>query len=465
MKITIIGAGKVGMEITNRLCEEGHDIVVIEKDESKLAKIHEHLDVLCIKGNGSSAKILKSPEVAGSDLLVAVTNSDEVNMIACMTAKKLGAAKTIARIRDPEYAQELVISKEDLGVDLVINPEYAAAMEIHRLLTVALPVHTEPFANGKVQMADIIVDESMTGFANKKLRDIELPPSSLVVAISRRGEMVIPGGKDTVLPGDTIYILGHSSSISKICSKLKKKKQKMHTVLILGGGRIGFYLAQRLCGMGMKVKIIEQNRDRCRELAEALPDALVLRGDGSDVDLLKREGIKETDGFVAVTGLDEENLLLALLARQMGAKRVVAKVSRPSYAPLVERLGVDAAISPRLIIVSEILRFIRGGRLLSLCLLLNGQAEVFELVVQPGTKVIGKPLSGAGLPKGVIVGAILRDDRAIIPEGSDVIMEGDRLVVFALGQNVHTIESLFNVGGSYFEQKPYLQNPGTGAFM
>ncbi len=457
MKITVVGAGKVGLEITRRLCDEGHDIVVIDKIESKLTGIQEHLDVLCLKGNGSSAHILRSPEVAGSDLLAAVTNSDEVNMIACMTAKKLGIPKTIARIRDPEYARELVISKEDLGVDLVINPEYAAAMEINRLLTVSMPVHTEPFANGRVQLADIVVEENMKDFAGRKLSDIEMPPSSLVVAISRMGQMVIPGGKDTILSGDTIYILGLSESISKICSKIKKKKQKMQKVMILGGGRIGYYLADKLCTMGMKVKIIEQNRDRCQDLAELLPDALVLQGDGSDVDLLKREGVKDTDGFVAVTGIDEENLLLSLLAKQIGAKRVVAKVSRPSFAPLVERLGVDAAISPRLIIISEILRFIRGGKLLTLCLLLNGLAEVFELIVQPGTKVTGKPLSRAGLPKGVIVGTILREDKTIVPEGKDVIMEGDRLVIFSLGQHIHVIESLFNVVGGYkFEQEPYI---------
>lgn len=453
MKITLIGCGKVGMEITRRLYEEGHDLLVIDKEETKLAKIHENnLDVMAMKGSGSSAKILKSQDVRDSNLLVAVTNSDEINMIACMMAKKLGIPKTVARIRDPDYARDLIVSKEDLGLDLVVNPEYAAAMEISRVLTVALPVHTEPFANGKVQMADIPVDESITAFANKKLQDIVLPRSCLIVAISRRGEMVIPGGKDIILPGDTIYILGHSHSIDKICSKIKKKKQKVQSVLILGGGRISFYLAEKLCSMGMRVKIIEQNQERCRDLAERLPDVLVLRGDGSDIDLLKREGIKETDGFVAVTGIDEENLLLSLLAKQVGAKRVVAKVSRPSYTPLVERLGVDAAISPRLIMVSEILRFIRGGRLLSLFLLLNGQAEVFELIVQKGSKIAGRPLKASGMPKGAIVGAILRGDDAIIPEGNDVIMENDRLVVFTLGHIVHNVESLINLGGALVEQ-------------
>ncbi|MCG9968232.1 Trk system potassium transporter TrkA [Pelotomaculum terephthalicicum JT] len=456
MKITVIGLGKVGMEITRRLCEEGHDILVIDKDESKLSKIYENnLDVIAMKGNGSSARILKSPEVAGSDLLVAVTNSDEINMIACMMAKKMDIPRTVARIRDPDHARDLIVSKEDMGLDLVVNPEYAAAMEISRLLTVALPVHTELFGDGKILMADITMDENMTAFIGKKLKDVELPRACLIVAISRRGEMVIPGGKDIIMPGDTIYLLGHSDSVNKFCLKIKKKKQKMQDVIILGGGRISYYLAEKLNSQGIRVKIIEQNLERCRDLAESLPETLVLQGDGSDIDTLKREGIKETDGFVAVTGIDEENLLLALLAKQIGAKRVVAKVSRPSYTTLVERLGVDAAISPRLNMVSEILRFIRGGRLLSLFLLLNGQAEVFELIVQPGTKIAGKALKNSGMPKGVIIGAIVRGEEAIIPEGNDVIMENDRLVVFALGHIMHNIESLFNLGGSPLEQKPY----------
>ena len=220
----------------------------------------------------------------------------------------------------------------------------------------------------------------------------------------------------------------------------------MQNVILMGGGRIGLYLAEKLSKTGMKVKIIEQNMDRCQELANRLDDVLVLRGDGTDVDLLRREGIHETDAFVAVTGFDEENLLMALLAKQLGAKRVIAKVSRPSYAPLVERLGVDSAISPRLITIGEILRFIRGGRLLSLVLLLNEQAEVLEVIAQPGSRIVGRPLYQSGLPRGVIIGAISRGDKAIIPKGNDIIQEGDRLVVFALGHVVHTVEALCGQG-------------------
>lgn len=436
----------MGTEIAHRLSEEGHDIIVIDRDESKLAKINETLDVLTVKGNGSNSQLLKDLGVCDSDLLVAVTDSDEINMISCMTAKRVGIAKAIARIRDPDYVRDLIISKEDLGIDLVINPDYAASQEIARLLTLKLAVHTEHFANGRVQMADLAVEETNTHFVNKRIQDIELPRSCLIVGISRRGEMIIPGGRDCIKPNDILYVLGNTESINKVCAKLKRRRQKIQSVMILGGGRAGFYLAEKLCRTGIKVKIIEQNLDRCHELADRLSDALIIRGDGTDVDLLKREGIQETDGFVAVTGFDEENLLMALLAKQLGAKRVIAKVSRPSYAPLVERLGVDAAISPRLITISEIMRFIRGGRLLSMVLLLNEKAEVIEVIVQPGSRIAGRPLRASGLPKGVIVGAISREDQIIIPKGDEVVQAGDRLVVFALGHVVHTVEALCSQG-------------------
>lgn len=447
MNTTIVGAGKVGREIAERLLQEGHDIVMIDNNEARLQSVEEDLDCLCIRGNGSAAKTLTSPAVAESDLLIAVTNSDEVNMIACMSAKRIGISKTIARIRDPGYSKDLVISKEDLGIDLIINPDYSAAMEINRLLTLTLPVHMEPFAQGRVQLADLLVQKNMSMFAHKKLKDMDIPPSLLIVAISRGGNMLIPGGADVVLPGDTIYLLGHSEAVKKVVSRVQKPRQRVTKVMILGGGRISFYLAEKLAAQGMRVKVIERSRDKCRALAEELPHALVLCADGSDLDLLRREGIKDIDGFVTVTGLDEENLLLALLARQMGAKRVIAKIGRPGYAPLVEQLGVDAAISPRLITAGEILLFIRGGRILSLSLLLNEQAEVIEIIVQPGSKIAGRTLIKSGLPKNTIIGAIKRGKKIIIPKGTDVIMEHDRLVVFVLGPNIQAVESLCAGGG------------------
>jgi len=465
VKITIIGIGKVGMEIARRLLEEGHDLIVVDRDEAKVQRIQDEMDVLAFCGNGSSALTLKNCGVAQSDLVVAVTNSDEINMIACLLARRLGVPRTIARVRDPDHTRDFDICKEELGIDLAINPEYAAALEIFRLLNVSLPVHTEPFANGRVQMAEINVEENHGKYVNICLQDLKMPESSLIVGISRQGKMIVPGGRDRIQAGDTLYVLGHVDGISRICAHVKKKRQRLHSVMILGGGRIGFYLAERLCARGMEVKIVEQNELRCRELAERLPQALILKGDGTDVDLLKREGVRETDGFVAVTGIDEENLLIALMAKQLGAKRVIAKVSRPAYAPLVERLGVDAAISPRLITISEILRFIRGGRLLSLSLLLNGQAEVVELIVPPESRSVGRTLAKLGLPKGVIIGAILRGRKIIVPKGDDKIYANDRLVVFAVGQTVRSIEALFDVGGRDFEPQPGFSSIGPGAAL
>ena len=452
MKTTIIGAGKIGKEIATRLIQAGHDLVVIDNNEVTLQKIEEDFDCLSIKGSGSTGRILKSPEVVNSDLLIAVTNSDEVNMVACMTAKQLGIPHTVARIRDPDYAPNLVICKDRLGIDLVVNPEFASAVEINRYLTMDLPVHMQPFAKGQIKLVDISINKDMSMFAEQKIEDLTIPKSVLIVAISRDGNMIIPNGQSRLMPGDTIYMLGHSETIDKICAKLKKPQPKVQKVMILGGGRITYYLAEMICKQGMKVKIIEQDSVRCKELAEKLPDeAFVLCADGSDIDLLEDEGVKNIDAFVAATGIDEENLTLALLAKKMGSTRVIAKISRPSYAPLVEQLGVDYAISPRLITASEILRYLKGGRLLSISLLLNGKAEVLEMIVQAGSKIIGRPLHKAGLPPGVIFGAITRNNKVIIPQGNDVIQTNDRLVVFTLEDNVNKIESMCGVGGVQFE--------------
>ncbi|MBO8128979.1 MAG: Trk system potassium transporter TrkA [Peptococcaceae bacterium] len=449
MKITVIGVGKIGSEIAKRLSKDGHDIIVIDRNEDRLTKLGDKFDVLTIKGNGANALLLKDPDIIDSDLLVAVTDSDEVNMIACLMAKKLGIKQTVARVRDPVYVEsDTVLSTEELGVDLIINPEYSAAAEIARLLS--LPVPTEPFAGGRVHMARITLHDKIPDYTSKKIAEIKLPKSLLIVAISRHGQLIIPSGNDTIKVGDTLYFLGFKEAISQISKILFKKPpgKKVYRTMILGGGKIGYYLAQRLCAKGLQVVIVEKNHDKCEELAERLPsNALVLEGDGSDIELLQREGIEHTDGFVTVTGLDEANLLLAHLAKQLGAKRTIAKISRQAYTSLVEQMDIDAAISPQTITASKVLRYIRGGRLLSLVLLFNEQAEIVELIVPQGSKVTGKPLMKLKLPKGIIVGAIQREDKTVIPTGEESIEEGDRIVVFAQGQySISNIESLFTGG-------------------
>jgi trk system potassium uptake protein TrkA len=445
MKITVVGAGNVGMEITRRLCEEGHDIVVIDKDEIAIQNVVENdLDVIAIKGSGSSLRILGSPELKNSELLVAVTESDEINIIACMLAKKMGFTRTVARIRDQEYANEMALFEENMGIDLVVNPDYAAAMEISQQLTISLPVHTEFFADGQVLLADILVDSTMNNIAGKKLKEVQLPTECLIAAISSHGEITVPDGNDLIQTGDTIYLIGHGDQVRTFCSKIKKEKRKTNHVIILGGGRIAYYLAEKLTSLHMRVKILEKDQESCQMLAENLPDTLILQDDYSDIDVLKREGIREADGLIATTDMDEENLLMALLAKHLDAKKVVAVVKRSGYTSLLEQLGVDMAISPRLNMVKEILRFIRGGRLASFSLLLDDQAEVFELIVQPGSKAIGKALKHLGLPRGTVVCVSARGGGNSIPEGNNTIRDNDRLVIFAVGRIMHQVEAVFH---------------------
>ncbi|MGI6113931.1 MAG: Trk system potassium transporter TrkA [Mahellales bacterium] len=449
MKIIIIGAGKVGYYIAETLSRELHDVIVIDKDQSVLDKINENLDVLTVKANGLSGKILKENNVKNSHLLIAVTDSDEANMLACMTAKRLGCQNTIARIRDPEYANELVFSKEELGVDLIINPEQAAAHEITRLLTITPALHVEDFANGKVRMVELSISQS-SSIINKEIKTLKIPDSLLITAIARNGDIIIPDGESKILPGDTVYVLGKIESVTDFCQPEGKPSRKVNNVMILGGGRLGFYLAQNLSRLGLKVKIIEQNHGRCDELCEQIPGILVINADGTDVDLLEAENINQTDAFIAVTGIDEENLLVSLLAKKMGAQRVIAKVGRPNYAPLVETLGIDAAISPRLITASDILRFVRGGKIVSLSLLMGGQAEVIEMIAQKDSPAVDKPLKEVGFPKGVIVGSIVHRGKVVVPKGSDIIRANDRVIVFTLSKHVAVIKSFFatsNKGG------------------
>ena len=444
MQVLIIGAGKVGFQLAATLSSENYNVTVIDKKQEVVDRVSEQLDVLALHGTGVSAGLLKKARVSAQDLLIAVTNSDEVNMIACMTGKRLGVGRTVARIRDPEYAEELAFDKEDVGIDFIINPERAAADEVTRLLTVSVAGHVEDLASGRVRMVEMCLDEGVD-IAGKQIGDLALPDSFLIGAIARDGQVIIPRGDTKLCVGDIIYVIGKSQSVNEFFSAIGKYKPGIRKVMILGGGRIGYYLARNLVSRGIRVKIIEKDPLRCEELAEALPDVLVLNGDGTEIELLKSENVTTTDAFVAVTGYDEENLLTALLAKRLGAKKVIAKVSRPSYAPMAETIGVDAAISPRLIITGDILRFIRGGKLLSLFIFLGGRAEMLECIAQPSSPGVGRPLAQVDLPPNTLVATVIRGSEVIIPRGNTVIHPYDRVVVFAPVAESPRIAKVFGI--------------------
>ncbi|MCG2821003.1 MAG: Trk system potassium transporter TrkA, partial [Candidatus Atribacteria bacterium] len=399
-----------------------------------------------ILGNGANVRTLEEAEIEQADMVIAVTSSDEVNMIACMTAKQFGVPQKIARIRNPEYLYANALSREKLGIDLTINPERATAREIVKLLKSPINVaRVQSFAGEKVQLFELKVEKGFP-FINQQLKAITFKYPILVAAIYRNDKIIIPGGEEKIIADDNLYILIKKDYFSGLNEIFNEKPLNMQNVMILGGGRIGIQTAAILAKLGINTKLIERDKEKCEKIAESLPHTLVINGDGTNIDLLKSEGIETTDGFVAVTGFDEDNLLVALLAKHLGAKKVIAKVDRTNYIPILEKIGVDAVVNPRMTTASAILRFIRKGKIISLTLLKEGEAEVIELIVSPHSKIINTPLKKANLPQNSIIGAIVRKDEVIIPHGNDIIKPEDKIIIFTLSSDIKEIEKIFDGG-------------------
>ena len=446
LKIIIIGAGKVGCQIAQTLSSENHDVTLIEKNDTIRQSVQNNLDVLTVLGNGANVRTLEEAGIKQADMIIAVTSSDEVNMIACMTAKQFGVPQKIARIRNPEYLYANALSREKLGIDLTINPERATAREIVKLLKSPINVaQVQSFAGGKVQLFELKVEESFP-FINQQLKAITFKYPILVAAIYRNDKIIIPNGEEKIIAGDNLYVLIKKDYFLELNEIFNQKPLSVQNVIILGGSRIGIQAALILTKLGISTKLIERDKEKCEKIAESLPHTLVINGDGTNIDLLKSEGVETTDGFVAVTGYDEDNLLVALLAKHLGAKKVIAKVDRTNYIPILEKIGVDAVVNPRMTTASAILRFIRRGKIISLTLLKEGKAEVIELIVSPHSKIINTPLRKANLPQNSIIGAIVRQDEVIIPHGDDIIQPEDKIIIFALSSDIKEIEKIFDGG-------------------
>lgn len=449
MKIIIVGDGKVGYALAESLSKEDNDVTIIDKDAEALKKVDGRLDVMCIKGNGLSTKILLEAGVREADLIIAVTTSDEMNMVCCLTAKKLGARHTIARIRDPEYSDELSQLKADLGLDMVINPEQAAAGEIARLIEFPPAFNVEIFSKGYVEMVEIKVKAGMS-VAGMRLRDIsgKILSSILIAAVVRGEEVVIPKGDFEIKESDLIYIIGRPSIVFNFCRKIGVYIQKIKKLMIVGGGRIAYYLAKYLDEMDIKVKIIESDSQRCVELTELLPHALIISGDGSDETVLQSENLSDMDAFVSVTGRDEENLMTALMARQMGVKKIVSKINRFNYIDLIKDMGIDNIISPKLITTNYILRYIRGMKsakadaVQTLYRIIGGRVEAIEFAAATMPGLTDIPLKKLNIISGVLVAAIVRKNNVIIPGGEDMIKADDSVIVIAMGKKLAELSDI-----------------------
>lgn len=444
MKVAIVGAGKLGFRVASALLGGDYAITIIDKNDQVLQKLSQQLDVMTINADARQIDVLKKIDIKSFNYLLAVTDNDEINMVIASFAKKLGCRRVIARVRDPEHMNQFGFIKETMNIDSIVNPDLSITMEIYKYLVEKYTLSNGIFTTGKISLIEFSVKKA------PKLIDLPVPefktvlPGMLIAAISRKGKVIIPHGDDRIKEGDYLYVIGEKKSIIDLNKKVheKGKYTNLQKVMIVGGGKTGFYLAEKLSEFGAAVKLIEKDLNRCRYLSTHLNNVMVLHSDATDLELLEEENIDEMDAFVTATGYDEENLLLALTAKQHGIEDVISKVSHENYKGLVERMGVDMVLSPLDITASKILRFIQGSKNVISSQLIQGQAEIMEIVAHSHMNMIGIPLSKLNLPDGVLIAAIHRGQEVIIPDGNTVIRWNDRVVILCLLSEIGDLEKL-----------------------
>ena len=451
MSILIVGGGDIGGTLAERLAWEGQDVVVVEASEARVAQLREAADVQVVHGSGSNPAVLRRAGLDDAEMIIAVTDSDEVNVVSCMAAAAESVIPTkIARVRDPDLAEAIpgIFGKDPL--DLNINPEEEAAHTALKTLRVPGAVGIHDFAEGRVQVATFAIDQpcEAVGMPLRELKS-ERGIECNIVAISRDGQMLIPGGQAELRLGDLIYAAAAPAGLTAVAELLDKRAQEARRIVISGGGNVGYYLAKLLEAEEIAPKIIEPDPARCQYIAERLGPSLILNGSGTDPELLREENIDQTDAFLALTDDDEDNILAALLAKSSGAFRVLALVNQLSYASLVSAIGVDAVVSPNLAAVSAILHFIRKGKVVSVSSVGEQAAEALEVVALETSEIVGKPLAEAQF-KDAVVGAIVRGDEVRIASGADVIEVGDHVVIFALRSAIPRLERQMMVQLRYF---------------
>ena len=440
MRILVVGDGKVGHVLAEQLTQEAHDVVVIDEDEQVLQRTEDTLDVLCVRGNGANAKTLMNAGAAKADIIITATHSDEVNMLCCLIAKRLGTKYAIARIRDPEYNESLNILQQELGIDMAVNPDRGTAVEIGRLLRFPFATGIESFAKGRVEMVEFRAHEE-DAIVNMPLRDINRKlrgiPQVLYAAVERDGNVHIPNGDFVILPGDKVHVSADMVTITAYFRYLGRDNMRIRNVLILGGSRISFYLAKMIIPMGIHVSIMEIDEKKAEFLSELLPEANIICGDGTDQEMLEQEGLQNMDAFIALSNRDEENLMTGLFASRQGVPKVVVKNNHVSYLDLINDLGLDSIISPKTITCSNILRYVRarvnggGTKVEKLYRLMNGKAEALEFIARLTDPYIGVPLRDLHIRPHTLVAVIVRRGKVFVPFGNDHIEAGDNVVIIA----------------------------------
>ncbi len=438
MKIILIGAGKIGLAIAKELTGEGHDMTVVDSSELALAHANDLLDVMTIQGNGAAASVLLQAGVRDADVVLAVTAVDEVNLICSLMAKKMGAAHTVARVRNPEYSRDAQILRREIGLDLIINPEQVSAQEIARILRVPSAFGVENFAGGTVELIGFQVMES-DGICGKPLSEYNRQnPNNLLLCAAKRGEeIIVPDGNFVPQNGDKVYVIGSPAETLRVFRSMGRSTAPLKHVSVIGGGALSEYLAHALRPLDARICIVERSEAKCRRLSEVLPQCSVIWGDGTDPEFLDSEGIFDTDALVAVTGSDEENLLISLSAMRRGVKKALPKMSHATDAGLLHDLGVNTVISPARVIGEQLASYVRslansqGSAVDCLYKILGGAMEAVEFRASAATHFLNRPLRDLPIRKGLIIAAIVHNGVPCIPDGNAVICEDDRVIVVA----------------------------------
>ena len=453
MYIIIAGAGVVGLHLASVLAEGKHEVTIVEPSDVIVESVRSQLDVKTITGNAATPKILREAEVSRADLVIAITYSDETNILICFLAKELGAAMTVARVRNPEYsgyfvtaaktpsAPRKVIRPKSLGVDLFINPEVEVADEIVNILCGFSPTPVSNFADGRVQIGEFKVEQER--ILKKPLKKIKFPEPCVVAAIARAGKTIVPGDDELLEQGDHIYLVASRASMDKLGEMVTQPQSPVGSVVVFGGGRVGLLVAEGLEKQGVSVKVIEHNLSRSQEIAAELERTVVVHGDAADRDFLIEQGVSSADAFVSTTESDELNILCALLAKNLGVPRSIVALNKTGYIPLAEAIGVDVAVSSLLLTAGKIAHFVLHGGAISATFIGGEELEAIEFVVSSTASVVDRSLTEAGLPKEAIAGAIIHNDTVIIPPKDSIVHPGDHVILISPLSATPSVEKLF----------------------
>ncbi len=450
MRIVIVGDGKVGITLTEYLSKEGHDIIVIDNNPKVVEKVINSFDVMGISGNGASFEVQMEAEVNKADLLIAATSSDELNILCCMTAKKIGVKNTIARVRNPEYSKQLVFMQEELGLSMVVNPEYETAKAISRMLRSPAAIKIDDFSKNTAELAEIRITKE-NKFCGKTISELykRSKLKLLICAVQRGDEVYIPKGDFVIEPEDRIHVTASHSGLISFLLSMGFMNEKIKNIMIIGGGKISFYLAKMLEGSGKYIKIIEYDEKRSMELSKALINVDVICADGSDQNILLEEGLVNMDAVVSLTDMDEENILISMFASAQKISKVITKVNRNSFINALSSFGLESTVSPKVIASNRIIRYVRGmqnavdnSNVQTMYKIVNNQVEALEFKVAEQSRLIGIPLKEVQLKKDILIAGIVRKGELIVPRGDDAIKAMDSVIVVSKGQYLSDLDDV-----------------------